>query len=877
MAEIVKEYLSTPSSSRLDSPGLVHGWLTALESQALVALGSLSDSLRTRFSRALVADLGRATGSRQAAIPINLRSPSKWPPELRLLSLKLLKELSRLPGGSSPLAERAGLESLLLQIDFPPPRRRRSRKSASSDASLSASLSSSPSFAGTLSRALRRPKTASNGSRSSEGSGRRSRTSRTGKDAADSDESSVPEEELAVAASSGVGAEADWLVTDMALRCLNNALFLNESSRLEFSGDEVGGGRVAVALLANPQDTPVDILFLGSRLLFFSTLFDSPFNRTAVETLGVVRKEAGCTLTLLRAILEDASNEPRSGKQSILAASATATQLGTALSDLLKAHFNICLYYPRLATTKPLYEEASHSTGQSNSHNGRSNGNGNGNIEFNANGSNSSNNGTTNDGPSKSNGDGARKQSAVAGESYHEALDDMLEPILEVVVSLPISEPAPLVPPMTHAIAALLNYPLEEYRERWANHTLDPVTASNSGADSDTEGCGHSPTGSPTGSAARKLADSVSALFSSSSSGPLSRRDSKTTFAASAGEGSRASTTTTLRPHQGLLRFTSEISKASTAALEAAPPVVSKLLVLTDRVLERYLSAASADSCSGSGGASSGEVVSAPNADSYSVEDPDSKLVRDAANRDGVELEDALPPLLLLLRKLASDDAEFRRTMRSILLPADLDRTRPIDKRLDLVGRLTRLMSSLMLTRSARAAGEILLAVCNGEAQSMTEAIGYGPCAGFLMNSGLASALPSHHARASTSQGEAGEGRSINPITGQFDPTEAELAADFDDMTEEEKEAEAEKLFVLFERLNRTGVVKVQDPRETMVQQGRFEEVTEKREDEEQRRREEQEARDEEEVEREMKMRKERLAEAKRRARRLAGLKDQEE
>lgn len=45
------------------------------------------------------------------------------------------------------------------------------------------------------------------------------------------------------------------------------------------------------------------------------------------------------------------------------------------------------------------------------------------------------------------------------------------------------------------------------------------------------------------------------------------------------------------------------------------------------------------------------------------------------------------------------------------------------------------------------------------------------------------------------------------------------------EMTDEEKEQEAEKLFVLFERLKATGVVEVVNPVERAVREGRFEEV----------------------------------------------------
>jgi hypothetical protein len=50
-------------------------------------------------------------------------------------------------------------------------------------------------------------------------------------------------------------------------------------------------------------------------------------------------------------------------------------------------------------------------------------------------------------------------------------------------------------------------------------------------------------------------------------------------------------------------------------------------------------------------------------------------------------------------------------------------------------------------------------------------------------------------------------GPAINPITGTYydDAISQELA----NMTDEEKEREAERLFVLFDRLNKTGVMKV--------------------------------------------------------------------
>lgn len=67
------------------------------------------------------------------------------------------------------------------------------------------------------------------------------------------------------------------------------------------------------------------------------------------------------------------------------------------------------------------------------------------------------------------------------------------------------------------------------------------------------------------------------------------------------------------------------------------------------------------------------------------------------------------------------------------------------------------------------------------------------------------------------------DGQEVNPITGQRRDMEPNIVGA--DMTDEEKEREAERLFVLFERLKATGVVEVVNPIEAAMREGRFEEV----------------------------------------------------
>ena len=85
-------------------------------------------------------------------------------------------------------------------------------------------------------------------------------------------------------------------------------------------------------------------------------------------------------------------------------------------------------------------------------------------------------------------------------------------------------------------------------------------------------------------------------------------------------------------------------------------------------------------------------------------------------------------------------------------------------------------------------------------ASTLASYVGYGNVAGFLFNKGIMSAPPAggHGPPATTA-----DGTPINPITG--------VAQKQDDsgpqMTDEEKEREAEKLFVLFDRLERSGAL----------------------------------------------------------------------
>ncbi|KAF9078623.1 guanine nucleotide exchange factor synembryn-domain-containing protein [Rhodocollybia butyracea] len=155
--------------------------------------------------------------------------------------------------------------------------------------------------------------------------------------------------------------------------------------------------------------------------------------------------------------------------------------------------------------------------------------------------------------------------------------------------------------------------------------------------------------------------------------------------------------------------------------------------------------------------------------------DPDSEDVRNAFTKEiaasgapaDTSLDDVLSPLVVLCTRLCLADEDSRVRMRAWMVPADLDRTNPLDERKDFLGGV--------------AVGEMLYAACDSDGGLF----GYGHVAGHLFSKG---------------------DREINPITGTYAPVGSTRSATAD-MTEEEKEQEMEKLFVLFDRLEKSGAM----------------------------------------------------------------------
>ncbi|KAJ6583170.1 guanine nucleotide exchange factor [Mycena sp. CBHHK59/15] len=191
--------------------------------------------------------------------------------------------------------------------------------------------------------------------------------------------------------------------------------------------------------------------------------------------------------------------------------------------------------------------------------------------------------------------------------------------------------------------------------------------------------------------------------------------------------------------------------------------------------------------------------------------DPDDASVRERAKAEAGpvaaqdNLDDELSPLVVLITRLCLADVDARARTREWVCPADLDRSAAagsLESRPDLLGRCLRLLGSVYHARLKDSVGEMLFAMCDSDASTLSALLGYGNVAGFLFNKGIMSAPPPPASTASS--GAAGAvPEDINPITG----TAQEPRAPAPEMTDEEKEREMEKLFVLFDRLERTGAL----------------------------------------------------------------------
>lgn len=85
---------------------------------------------------------------------------------------------------------------------------------------------------------------------------------------------------------------------DLLLRVLNNVLLQHDQSRKEFASIEMGGMQLALDFIE--KNSSANITFLSARLVFFSTLYEAEITKVAVETMGLVEVFTRRTLELIQ-------------------------------------------------------------------------------------------------------------------------------------------------------------------------------------------------------------------------------------------------------------------------------------------------------------------------------------------------------------------------------------------------------------------------------------------------------------------------------------------------------------------------------------------------------------------------------------------------
>ena len=190
-------------------------------------------------------------------------------------------------------------------------------------------------------------------------------------------------------------------------------------------------------------------------------------------------------------------------------------------------------------------------------------------------------------------------------------------------------------------------------------------------------------------------------------------------------------------------------------------------------------------------------------------------------NEDRLEI--TATPLVSVLRRVNEiSPEEVRAVMQEQLLPSPDDRSRPLGKSNTLPSRLLRLSNSPSSPQLREAISSLLFELSDKDVLSFIRNVGYGYAAGYLMSHDIK--VPDRVLEDGGAEAIRVDGQEVNPITGQR--RDMEWPVDIGpEMTDEEKEREAERLFVLFERLKATGVVNVVNPVEQAQREGRFEEV----------------------------------------------------
>ncbi|XP_029382887.1 synembryn-A-like isoform X2 [Echeneis naucrates] len=178
----------------------------------------------------------------------------------------------------------------------------------------------------------------------------------------------------------------------------------------------------------------------------------------------------------------------------------------------------------------------------------------------------------------------------------------------------------------------------------------------------------------------------------------------------------------------------------------------------------------------------------------------------------GEKVKEKLTPILNLLTESCRAHRETRHYIRKHILPPLRDVSHRPEEGSTVKSRLIRLMTHLD-TDLKYCAADLIFVLCKENVRRFVKYTGYGNAAGLLATRGLlggqgprtnsSDALYSSDSDSDTEEYRQVKDR-INPVTGRV---EAEQSDPMEGMTEEEKEEEAKRLIMLFNRLSRDSII----------------------------------------------------------------------
>ncbi|KAL2870920.1 synembryn [Aspergillus lucknowensis] len=184
------------------------------------------------------------------------------------------------------------------------------------------------------------------------------------------------------------------------------------------------------------------------------------------------------------------------------------------------------------------------------------------------------------------------------------------------------------------------------------------------------------------------------------------------------------------------------------------------------------------------------------------------------------------PLVQLLFLTSQTAPTKIKALLQNLLLPTDKDRERILGTDNSLSSRILRLSTSISAGQLSILIRLLLFELSDNDGEQLVRNIGYGYASGHLHSLGKQPATSTsaiQDSEGSSIRNSSSRNVEVNPLTGQR--RDMETQSSLLDMTVEEKEREAERLFVLFERLRENGVIKIENPVAVATREGRLEDI----------------------------------------------------